>query len=598
VALMDDPMMAPMPTLPERFVQSVAQRAGQVAMRWKRLGLWQDISWDTWGRQASSLGLALLSSGLSRGDRVAVLAATRPESLYVEFGALGTGILPVSLFPGQSRAELVRALQQSAARMLFVGDQEQLFLALPLLEEVPALERIVYMDGRGLHAFSHPRVSSFEAFQDTGQRLLAIEPDRWMAEVTQAKAQDPALWISTSGTSGPARGMLITHHALLVQLDRLAQTVVGMEGDWQLSLLPMGLVLERCLTLYRCVMQGSVIHLGEGMPAARENLREVSAQLVVAVPWLWTRLHATVQQAVDRATATGRWGYRLTLGVGERMDALRQAGKAPSLPLRMLDALLGRTVRRRILALIGLQRARCLVSTGAPIPDELVRWYRAMGLDFLDVYGSAESSGFAALLGAGHGANGQILRLGAQGEILLLGDHLAQSPDGVRADGMPTGDVGEFQSEGGLRVIGRLVERITLANGLSLMPGDLEASIRRSPYIADAVLVGHGREALSCLVLIDHERVADFAQKREIPFSNFTSLTRLAEVRKLVQDHIDSINSSLHPDLRISATGLMTEELMSGDEMLSPVLSLRREVVIRRYAVLIDSLYAGSDSTD
>lgn len=163
---------------------------------------------------------------------------------------------------------------------------------------------------------------------------------------------------------------------------------------------------------------------------------------------------------------------------------------------------------------------------------------------------------------------------------------------------MPTGDVGEFQSEGGLRVIGRLVERITLANGLSLMPGDLEASIRRSPYIADAVLVGHGREALSCLVLIDHERVADFAQKREIPFSNFTSLTRLAEVRKLVQDHIDSINSSLHPDLRISATGLMTEELMSGDEMLSPVLSLRREVVIRRYAVLIDSLYAGSDSTD
>lgn len=579
--------------LPARFLQVAAERGPEVAVRWKQLGLWQEWTWTQWADDAQATGCALLAAGLQRGDRVAVMASTRPQCLSIEMGAMGVGVLALSLFPDQEADSVVHALCQSSARILFVGGQDQLRPAIRLLQRVPTLEHIVYLDGRGLHAFNHPQVLSFATFCQSGVR---VPKDRWVTEVQAAKPDALALWALTSATTGPSKPVRISHRSLLTQLQRLQEAVPGREGDRQLSLLPLGLVLERCLVVYRAVWTRSVIHLGEGMPSARENLREVTPQVVLGVPRLWSRLHAVVQQALVRATPMGRLGYRWTLALGRQEQDLRQQGKSLPAALRWAHGLLKRTVLRRIRDLIGLRDARILVSTGGPMAAELVGWYRALGLDFVDIYGSAEAAGFGALLGQPAELDGPSVRLGASGEIELRGHHLAR---GLGSEGGPaldadgwwaSGDLGVRLPDGALGFVGRMDDRLTLAGGQVVMPGEMEARLRQSPYVADALVVGEGRSRLGCLILIDHDQVAAFARKQNIAYSNFTSLTRLPQVRQLLQQVVDELNRDLDAVRQLGAMALIPDELTVGDSRLSPVLQLRRGAVLQRHAALMDRL--------
>ncbi|MBU3738054.1 MAG: long-chain fatty acid--CoA ligase [Rhodoferax sp.] len=579
--------------LPARFLQVAAQRGPEVAVRWKHLGLWQEWTWTQWADDAQATGCALLAAGLQRGDRVAVMASTRPECLSIEMGAMGVGVLALSLFPDQEADGVIHALRQSSARILFVGDQDQLRSAIGLLQQVHTLEHIVYLDGRGLHAFKHPQVQSFASFCQSG---VQVPKDRWAAEVQAAPPDAPALWVLTSATTGPSKPVLISHRSLLTQLQRLQLAVPGREGDRQLSLLPLGLVLERCLVVYRAVLTRCVIHLGEGMPSARENLREVTPQVVLGVPWLWAKLHAVVQQALDRSTPMGRLGYRWTLALGQQEQDLRQQGKSMPAALRWAHGLLKRSVLRRIRDLIGLRDARCVVSTGAPVAPELAGWYRALGLDFVDIYGPAEASGFGALLGRPAELDGLSVRLGVTGEIQLRGHHVAIGPgseDGsaLDADGWwATGDLGVRLPDGALGFAGRMADRLTLSGGHAVMPGEMEARLRQSPYVADALVLGEGRRRLGCLILIDHDQVAAFARKQNIAYSNFASLTRLPQVRQLLQQVVDELNRDLDEVRQLGAMALIPDELTVGDGRLSPVLQLKRGAVLQRHAALIDRL--------
>ena len=595
-------------TLPVQFWELANRRGDAVAMRSKHLGIWNDISWRTYADQARAVGCALLASGGRRGDRAALLSDGCPQWCQVEFGALGVGVLSVGLFATDSATQVARAVNDSAARWLFVQDQEQLEKALSALDAMPGIEKIVYFDGTGLHALTHAQVTGFDTFLELGRQFHGLHPARWDAELRLARPDDAATITFTSGTTGPAKGVLLSHANLAFQVQAMEQACPGLAGDEQLSFLSMAHIVERCFSVYRALAHGAVVHIGKGLPTLIENLREVSPHVLLAVPRVWEKLYASVTLAIAQGTATERLAYRAALALGYRVVDCHMAGQPVPGALALQYRLARWLVLNRVLTMTGLRRARVLVSVAARISPELVRWFQALGLPMVQTYGLTECAGMATIGRAGDvqpGSMGRALpgtevKLADDGEILLRGPHVfvryldASAGDaGTLHDGwLHTADLGRLASDGRLSVTDRRQDTIMTTGGEPVSASETEARLKVSPYIADAIVVGHGRPHLACLLMIDHDAVAAYASEHKLVFTSFASLTRSPEVVQLVQRAVDHVNHDLAGGLRVQRFALIDTEITLHDAGMTPTLQLRRWVVLQKYAALVESLYA------
>lgn len=595
-------------TLPAWFWDVATRRGSSVALRWRHLGIWNDILWSDYADAARATGCALLAAGCQRGDRVAILCGTRPEWCYAEFGAQGAGACSVGVHDTCSATELAHMLKDCAARWLFVEDQDQLEKALSVEGDIPGLEKIVYFDARGLHAFSHPKVLAFDAFLETGRQFHARHPAQWETQVLAARARDVATVVYTSGSTGRPNGVMLSHANLLFQMRALDELCPGQEGDDQLSFLSMTHIVERCFSVYRSLDHGAVVHMGKGLPSLMQDLREISPHVLMAVPRVWEKLYATVTMAVAYSTPLARWAYRKALELGHRVVDCRQARQPVPTGLGILYFVARGIVLQRVLAKIGMGRARLLVSGAAPISPALVRWFLALSVPMVQAYGQTECGGHATGAPPGRQKAGTVgealagtqVKLSATGEILVRGPHVfagyLNQPERTAqtlVDGwLHTGDMGQLDSDGYLTITGRLSDIIATPDGKSVTPSWIEVSLKLSPYIADALVIGDKRPYLSCLIMIDHESMAKRAREMNLAFTSFSSLTRLPEVRRLVQDEIDKVNRDLAQAEKIARFDLMDTEISVMDPEMTPTLQLRRAVVVRKYRALVDALYA------
>ena len=598
-------------TLPALFWEVACRRTTAVALRWKHLGIWNDITWSDYADAARAVGLGLLALGARRGDRAVVLSDVRPEWCHVEFGAMGVGVQSVGLFNTDPAAHLARVVNDSGARWLFVQDQDQLDKALSVLAEMPGLQKIVFFDASGLHALVHPQVCGFEAFLETGRALHAQQPQRWEAEVRLARSADVATIVYTSGRTGVPKGAMLTHGNLMFQMQALGRLCPALDGDEQLGFLSMGYIVERYFSLYRALTHDIVVHLGKGLPTLLDNLREIAPQVVMAVPRVWEKLYATVTLAIAEGTPLERRAYRQAMALGERVLDLQQAGQAVPAGLALRLALARRLVMHRVLAMMGLGRARLLVCCAAPISPSLVRWFQALGLQLVEAYGLAECTGVAALAPAAEARAGSVgralpgteLRVAPNGEILVRGPHVFAGylhpvpQDGLSVtDGwLHTGDRGTLDAQGFLQIADRMQDSIeTPGGGARVSPADIESRLKLSPYIADAIVVGQGRPHLACLLLIEPETVQRHVADKKLVITGFANLTRAAEVRALIQQDIDRVNRELGPTASLRRFALIDTEITVHDAAMTPTLQLRRRMVLDSNRALVDDLYAGN----
>ena len=594
-------------SLPAWFWDVAAARGPRTAMRWKRLGIWQDISWADYAENVRAVGCALLEFGVVRGDRVAVLSDGRPDWAYVDFGTQGVGGTAVGIYATDAPRQVAWLLNDSAAAIIFVENHEQLDKMLAVEQDVPQLRYIVIFDPRGLHGFSHPKLMTFADFLTRGQAFHQRQPARWDDELERNQPDDIALIIYTSGTSGPPKGAMLSHHNIMFQMGAMELLCPGMADDEQLSFLPLSHIVERYFTIYRPLDHGAVVNIGEGLGGLSENLREVAPHVMMAVPRLWEKLYAAVTMAIAEATALGQLGYRAALNIGTRVADLRLAGQPTPWALRFSYSLARLLVLNRVRAMIGLDRTRLLISGAAPISPDLIRWYVALGLDMVEAYGQTECTGHATSYGKGKGRIGTVgtaitgseLRLGADGEILLKGPHIFQGyvnqPELTAAtlrDGwLHTGDVGVLAADGYLTVTDRLKDIIVTSGGKNVTPSEIETQLKFSPYIADAVVIGDQRKFLSCLVMIDHDAVVKYAQAADIPFTNFASLTRTREITALIQGEVDRVNRTFARVEHIRRFALIDVQLTAEDEELTATLKLKRRAVALRFKILVDAMY-------
>ena len=595
---------------PARVFRARAQDwASAPALRHKRRGLWQSLTWAEYYTRARAVGLALADLGLQRGDTVSVLAENRPEWLFVDMGAQAMGMVGNGVYPTSSPDQLQHILTDSKTRLLVVENQEQLDKALSIRDACPDLTRIIVIDREGLRGLSDPGVGFFDDLLAQGEALAATKAADFEAGIDAGKPDDLAFLVYTSGTTGAPKGAMILNRNVVFQMTKAPEYLDVSPGDKSLSFLPLCHIAERMASVFNPLAVGLTVHFPENAGTVATDLREVAPHVVFAPPRFWEKMHSQVELFLRDAIGPARWAYtRAQAAMAPRVEArlAGQAPPAPSVSMRLLDRLALRNIR----IFLGLQNCRTALTGAAPVPPDLIRWFLGLGVELREAFGMTETTGFCTAtppggikLGwAGKRAAGTEIRIGDQGEVLVRGPNVfagyfgqpEKTAETIDAEGwLHTGDVGEVDADGYLAIRDRLKDVLITSGGKNITPSQIENVLKFSPYIADVVVVGEGRNFLTALVMIDHDHVARFAQDRAIPYTDFASLTRAAEVRALIEGEIAAANPRLARVEQVKEFRILDQLLTAEDEELTPTMKLKRKVIAQKYAGLIEAMYAG-----
>ncbi|MBM3362408.1 MAG: long-chain fatty acid--CoA ligase [Betaproteobacteria bacterium] len=596
-------------TIPALFWNAVQQRGETVWLRQKELGIWRSQTWQQVGQVVREIAGGLLSLGLARGEVVSILANTRREWVMTDLAVLSCAAVSNGIYPTDAAAQVQYLCEDSGTTVLFVEDDEQLDKALEVRSQLKQLRKIVVFDVQGLRGLQDPMVISLEQLCQAGRAYLAAQPQALQDRAAQVAAGDLAILVYTSGTTGKPKGAMHTHDALVYTVHGYNTLISRHESDETMCFLPLCHIAERVGGEYFSLYTGCKLNFVENPETVPENVREIAPTVFTAVPRVWEKFYSGVMIALKESSRLQQLLYGWAIGVGYRVADAVVAGSRVGVGLRLQFRLARLLALDNTRKLIGIHRARYCVTGAAPISPDLVRWYLALGVPMLEVWGMTETCGASTgnpphaikpgSIGPAAGFNE--VRIAPQtGEILVRGPNVfkgylnlpEKTAEALDAQGwLHTGDVGVMDEQGYLRITDRMKDIIITAGGKNITPTELENELKFSPYITDAVVIGDRRPYLVAIVMIDQDNVEKFAQDREIPFSNYASLTRAPEVQELIQAELDRVNAKFARVEQIKKFFLLDKQLSAEDEELTPTMKLKRKLVENKYAAQIEAMY-------
>ncbi len=603
-------IVVPGETLPAVFWNAARLRGERVWMRQKELGIWRAWTWQQTAEAVAEIAHGLMALDFAPGDCASILSNTVIEWVLADLAVLSCAGVSNGIYPTDAASQVHYLCEDSSTTVLFVEDDEQLDKALAVRAQLPRLRKVVVFDMKGLRDFHDPDVMSLQDLRALGREHLRLHPQAIDERVGQLRPADLAILIYTSGTTGKPKGAMHSHGGLVYAMRGYNTLIAQDERDERMCFLPLCHVAERMGGEYFAMYTGSVLNFVENPETVPENVREIAPTVFLAVPRVWEKFYSGVMIALKEATPLQRAAYAWAIGVGERIADRVLAGQpvdgALKLQFRLARVLALDNVRK----LIGIHRARFLVTGAAPISPDLVRWYLALGVPMLEVWGMTETGGASTGMPADRIKPGSIgpatsyneVRIDeGTGEIRVRGPNVfmgylnqpEKTAETIDPDGwLHTGDVGTVDADGFFRITDRMKDIIITAGGKNITPSELENELKFSPYITDAVVIGDARPYLTVIIMIDQENVEKYAQDHDVPFSNYASLTRAREVQDLIQGEIDRVNAKFARVEQIKKFFLLDTQLSAEDEELTPTMKLKRKLVQAKYAAQIDAMYA------
>ena len=596
-------------TIANSFMLAVETRGDRPAIREKKFGIWHPTSWRQWQQISREIAYGLHAIGFRPGDVASIIANAVPEWVFADMGILCAGGVSSGIYPTDSAAQVEYLVNDSATRVIFAEDEEQLDKILSCRARCPSLQKIVIFDMEGLNGFSDPMVMSLAEFTALGRNHIQGREALWDEMVASRGAGDLAILVYTSGTTGPPKGAMHSNRSVTHQMRHANDLFPSTDSEERLVFLPLCHVAERVGGYYISLALGSVMNFAESPETVPDNLREVQPTAFLAVPRIWEKFYSGVTIALKDATPFQNWMYRHALGIGYRMTDCKLGGATPSLSLRLVNRAAYWLVFRNIRRMLGLDRCQLAFTGAAPIAPDLIRWYLALGLDMREVYGQTENCGVATIMppdriklgSVGKAAPWGEVAISPEGEILIRGDYLfmgylnqpEKTAETIDAKGwLHTGDVGSIDNEGFVKITDRMKDIIITSGGKNITPSEIENQLKFSPYISDAVVIGDRRKFLSCLIMIDYDNVAKHAQDSNVPFTDFTSLCRAREVHDLIWSEIERVNQNFARVETIKKFRLIEQQLTAEDDELTPTMKLKRKFVNEKYIGVIDGMYA------
>jgi long-chain acyl-CoA synthetase len=592
---------------------------GQVAMRVKEFGIWQEYQWDRVWDLVLDAAHGLLALDVDVGDRVAIHSEDRPEWVILDLATVAVRGVTVGLYPTNPMAEVSYTLTDSGASIHLAEDQEQVDKVLAVdPADLPNLRHILYVEPRGVRSYRDPRLLFWDDFLARGREHKEAHPDAVARRMAEAETTDLMTLVYTSGTTGPPKGAMLTNANASFCVDKIVRAEGRFPGnrppnpsDMILTYLPLCHIAERIFSTWHMVSCGAVLNFAESIETVPENLREVQPTLFFAVPRIWEKLHATVLIKGRDATRVKRAIFGFGMRLAGRIGDLKVAnGGEHTMKSRLLYAIGWLLVFRPLRERIGLRRCRWAGSGAAPIAPEVLKFFIGLGVPVYELYGMTENSAVATSNFVGR------MRLGTVGEpypgigfrIDEATGEIQTRHDGVFVgywgkpeateetftdDGwLQTGDVGEWVDGTHVRIVDRIKHIIITSGGKNISPSEIENDLKTSPYIKEAMVIGDRRPYVTALIGIEYDTVGNWALRRGIPYTTYRDLTAKPEVIELIKGEVDKTNERFARAENVRKFRLLPKELDHEDGELTATQKLKRGAMEEAFASLVESMYA------
>ncbi|MCH7669205.1 MAG: AMP-binding protein [Acidobacteria bacterium] len=596
-----------------------ASSPDQVAMRDKDFGIWQERTWNQLWDEVLTAAHGLLDLGVAVGDVVSIHSEDRPEWIILDLATVAIRAITTGMYPTNPMAEVIYLVNDSGAAIHFAEDQEQVDKVLDAEPgSFPNLTNILYVEPRGVRSYDDDRLEFWDDFMDRGRAHRAANEGAVEAIMAQAESEDIMTLVYTSGTTGPPKGAMLTNanaefaiSTIVGAPNRLADGIDPGPHDQILTYLPLCHVAERIFSTWSMVGAGCVLNFAESIETVQLNLREVQPTLFFAVPRIWEKIHATVLINMSHATL-----FKRMIGVGS-MKLARFIGKERvnngglhTFKSRIAYAIGDPLVFRALKERIGLRRVRWSGSGAAAIAPEVLEFFMGFGVPVYELYGMTENAAVATLNFHGRVNLGTVgepypdigLRLDEEtGEIQTKHDGVFKgywnrpeaTADAFTDDGwLKTGDVGEWVDGTHLKIIDRIKYIIITSGGMNISPSEIENSLKASPYIKEAMVIGDGRNYITALIGIEYDVVGNWALRREIPYTTYRDLSEKPEVIALVQHVIDESNEKFSRPEQVKQFRMIPKELDHEDGELTATQKLKRGAMTEMFSDLVESMYS------
>ena len=609
-------------TFPQLMLEHAAQRPQAPALREKEYGIWQSLTWSGLSTLVRHLACGLAQAGLQRGQHIVVVAENRPRMSAVMLAAQSIGAIPVPLYQDAVAAEYAFPINNAEVTMAVVEDQEQVDKMLELRTSCPQLARIWYDDPRGLRNYDAPGLASLDALVEAGRAFDAQQPRFFDEQVALGKPQDVAAMFFTSGTTGNPKGVVHTHFTLIDRARAGASFDKLTEREEVLAYLPPAWIGQNIFSYAQWLACGYVVNCPESSSTVTIDLKEIGPTYYFAPPRVFEGLLTTVMIRMEDAGRLKKWLFHRAMDVARRVGPALMDGKTIGTGDRLKYALGDFLIYGPLRNSLGMSRVRVAYTAGEAIGPDLFSFYRSIGINLKQLYGSTETAVFVCLQ-PDHEAKadtvgvpiaGVEIRLADNGEILVKSPGLlkeyyknpAATAEVLTADGWyHTGDAGFLDAGGHLKIIDRAKDVGRLKggahDGAMFAPKYVENKLKFFPFIKEAVAFGDQRERACAFVNIDMEAVGNWAEKRNLPYAGYTDLAGKAEVYELIRDCIEKVNADLAADALLAGSQVhrflvLHKELDADDGELTRTRKVKRGFIGDRYKVLVDALYGGQSS--
>jgi long-chain acyl-CoA synthetase len=603
-------------TFPRLLLHHARVRPAHPAIREKDLGIWQSWTWSQVAAEVRALACGLAAQGFERGMNLAIIGANRPRIYWAVAAAQSLGGVPVPLYQDAVAAEMVFVFQNAEIAYAIVEDQEQVDKLLEIMPQCPKLKHIYFDEPRGLRHYAQPELMSYENLQAIGREFDARNPEFFPAEVEKGAAADVAAMFFTSGTTGHPKGVVLTHESLITA-GRMGAEMEGLTADEEvLAYLPPAWIGQNVFSYTQPLIAGFCVSCPESATTVMTDMREIGPTYYFAPPAVLEGLLTQVTIRMEDAGWLKRKMYHYFMGLARRVGAKILEAREPVGLLDRTRYWLGDLlVYGPLRNVLGMSRVKLAYTAGEAIGPDLFVFYRAIGINLKQLYGSTETSVFVCVQ-----PNGQVkvdtvgppvkgveIKVTDAGEILIRSPGLFQAyyrdPEATAEaktnDGwFHTGDAGYFDQDGHLKIIDRAKDVGKLQDGTLFAPKYLENKLKFFPYIREAVAFGHERDMVCAFVNIDFDAVANWAERRNLAYSGYTDLAAQPAVYELVRECVEKVNADLAADPKLGGSQIhrfliLHKELDPDDGEITRSRKVRRRFVAEKYKVPIDALYGG-----
>ncbi len=594
-------------TMPEVFLDRVAQCGNEIALREKDFGIWQSVTWNRYLEHVKYFAMGLANLGFKRGDHLAIISENCREWLYADLACMCIGGVSLGVYPTSPYPEVKYVVHHSDSTIVMCEDQEQTDKILEVIDELPLVKKIIVKDMKGLRNYPKDIIISFKEVENSGKKLEKKQPYFFLEEIKKGNPEDVCIMIYTSGTTGPPKGAMVSHKNIEATTLASAEAMEVTKEDTVVSYLPLCHVAEQIFSLYLPLFIGNTVNFAESIATIQSDLREIAPTMFLGVPRIWEKLHSSITINIQDASWSKRWIYKNCMKIGYKKANMRLNSKKINFGLKLSWWAGYWLMFRALQNYIGLRKARMCLSAAAKVSPEELLFLHAIGIGIKEGYGMTECTGLSFIHMGNDIKLGTVgkpiscieYKLADDGELMKKGPSVFvgyyKNPEATKKTiingWLMTEDIATIDDDGHVSIVDRKKDILITSGGKNIAPSLIENELKVSPYIKEAIVIGDGKKFISALIQIDFDNVGKWATNRQLAYTTFKSLSNMPDINGLIQEAVDETNAKFARVENIRKFILLTKELDHDDDEMTATMKVRRATIYKKFAREIETIY-------